>query len=82
MTSVTNMAACQVEGIVRHTTYILCVLRISAPVECTCALRKDVHMHMILCDAHVFSHAEMQVKVFIPVQVFIPAQLSWVHKAN
>ncbi len=45
-------------------------------------LRKDVHMHVILCDAHVFSHAEMQVKVFVPVQVFIPAQLLRVHKAN
>ena len=45
-------------------------------------LRKDVHTHMILPDAHVFSHAEIQVKVFIPEQVFIPAQLLRVHKAN
>ena len=43
-------------------------------------LRKDVHTHMTLRDAHVFSHAEMQVKVFVPAQVFIPAQLLRVHK--
>ncbi len=45
-------------------------------------LRMDVHTHMILHDAHGFSHAEIYVPVFIPVQVFIPAQLSLVHKAN
>lgn len=38
-------------------------------------LRTDVHTHITLRDAHVLSHAEMQVKVFIPLQVFIPAQL-------
>ena len=45
-------------------------------------LRMDVHTHMILHDAHDFSHAEMQVKIFVPMQVFIPAQLLRVHKAN
>ncbi len=45
-------------------------------------LRKDVHTHMILHGAHVFSHVEMQVKVFIPAQVFVPAQLSRAQKAN
>ena len=36
----------------------------------------DMHAHMTLHDAHVSSHAEMQVKVFIPVQGFIPSDLS------
>ena len=45
-------------------------------------LPTDVHTHMTLHYAHVFSHVEMQVKVFIPVQVFIPAQLLQVQKAN
>ncbi len=45
-------------------------------------LRKDVQTHTILRDAHGFSHAEIYVPVFIPVQVFIPAQLLRVHKAN
>ncbi len=41
-----------------------------------------MHTHMTLRNAHVFSHVETQVKVFVPVQVFIPGQLFQVQKAN
>jgi hypothetical protein len=37
---------------------------------------------MILCDAHFLSHAEIWVKLFIPEQVFVPAQLSQAQEAK
>lgn len=41
-----------------------------------------MHIHMTLWDAHVFSHVERQIKVFIHAQGFIPAQLLQAQEEN